>query len=387
MATHVGTAELLRLRLASQRIARRGGGAPAVPGETAELPGGASAVSGVLRQLLAVQAQDFAQAVWALGLRTPGATRADVAAALASGEVVRSWPMRRTLHFVAPDDLRWMLELTSARMIAATATQQRRRGLDQDILDRAGEVARTELGGGGAASRAEFTALLEGAGIGTTGQRGYHLIWYLAQIGLLCWGPPRGPGQALVLLDEWAPRRLALSREEALRHCALRYFTGHGPATVRDLAWWSKLTLTDARAGLAAAREQLTELEHGGETFWIATAEWDAAAAPAPAVHALPGFDEYLLGYQDGSHALTAEHASRIVPGTNGIFLPTIVARGRVVGTWRRAIAAGAVAVTPAPFTTLSMADAAGFARAAAAYARFLGLRLNPVGDGWPESR
>jgi hypothetical protein len=359
MAIEIERAELLRLRLAGQRIAP---------------PAGATVgPADVVRHMVAMQAQDFGQALWALGVRAPGTTRQQVLAEFARGTIVRSWPMRGTLHFVAPEDLRWMLQLTAGRTIASAATRQRQLGVDQDTVEGACDIVRTELTGGGALSRIEFTALLESAGISTAGQRGYYLIWHLALTGLLCWGPPRGSGQALVLLDEWAPAIEPVPHGEALRRFALGYFRSHGPATLKDFAWWSKLTMSDAKHALAEARGELTEVDCAGTTYWLAP---DQLAAPPAgwSVHALPGFDEYLLGYQDRSDALPAEHANRIVPGGNGIFLPVIVARGRIVGTWRRAVGKSAVSVTADPFERLSARDAAGLERAIKTYADFVGL-------------
>jgi hypothetical protein len=360
MAIDVSASEVLRLRLHAQRI----------EGSTS------TGVTDTVRHLLATQAQDFAQSLWALGVRTPGATRSAVLAALESGEVVRTLPMRGTLHFIPAEDLRWMLGVTSARMLRAASTRFRDLGLDQATLERAENLVARELAGGGSATRDEFMKLLEGAGISPEGQRGYHLIFFLSQRQLICWGPPRGTQQALVLVDEWIPNSRRLDGDESLREFALRYFAGHGPATVRDFAWWTKLTLTDARAGVAAASGDLTELTLNGASYWIATGELDAAAASgskasrsAAGVHALPGFDEYLLGYQDRSLALAEVHWDRIVPGKNGIFLPFILARGEVIGAWRRANRG--TAISPEYFAAATKAQNAGFERAAEAYLRF----------------
>jgi hypothetical protein len=357
MTHEVTTKRLLELRLHTQRIEHAPGGD----------------IAGTLRHLLAVQAQDFAQALWALGLRAPGSTRGDVLAALEHGAVVRTLPMRGTLHFVPAEDLRWMLSVTASRTLQSAATRFRNLGLDQATLDRAAQLTREALAGGESLSRDAFMKVLAAGGVAPDGQRGYHVIFYLTQLALVCWGPPSGTQQALVLVDDWIPRSREFERDEALREFALRYFAGHGPATVRDFAWWTKLTLADARAGLAAAASELTELTLDGTSYWIATSELDAAATSGalPALHVLPGFDEYLLGYEDRSAALAAEHAERIVPGSNGIFLPIVVDRGRVVGTWRRVPKSKDAAIEPEHFRAASKAQQAGFARAARAYAAF----------------
>jgi hypothetical protein len=200
------------------------------------------------------------------------------------------------------------------------------------------------------------------------------VIFFLAQRGIVCWGPPAGTQQALVLVDDWIPTHALPPREQSLADFTLRYFTGHGPATERDFAWWTKLTLADIRAAMAACGDHLTELTHRGVSYWIGTEALDAASrrAPASGVRALPGFDEYLLGYQDRSLALPDEHAQRIVPGNNGIFLPTITSAGRIVGTWRRAPGSRQQEIVPEHFAEASAAERAGFARAARGYARFM---------------
>jgi hypothetical protein len=356
MVTEVSAPELLRLREFTQRIA------PTTTGTVGE----------TVRHLLAVQAQDFPNALWAVGLRTGGSTRSDVLSSLERREVVRTLPMRGTLHFVAAEDLRWMLALSSERTLQSAKTRFEALGLDVATLERAARIVAKELAGG-AMSRDEFLKVLTGNGISTEGQRGYHLIFYLSQHSLVCWGPPSGPQQALVLVDDWIPAQVLPARDAALSGFALRYFASHGPATERDFAWWSKLTRSDVRAAVAACRHSLTELTLKGIRYWIATSELEAATGrkPTPGVRALPGFDEYLLGYQDRLLPLAAEHSHRIVPGNNGIFLPTITARGRVIGTWHRVPKSKTAEIEPEHFETASAAQHAGFARAAMHYSRF----------------
>ncbi|MBK4346106.1 winged helix DNA-binding domain-containing protein [Lacisediminihabitans changchengi] len=359
MAAAVGAAEILRLRLSAHRI---------------ENPSGVElSVVDVTRQLFALQGQDFIQGGWALGVRAPGSRLSDLIAALDAGTIVRSAPFRGTLFFLPAEELRWVLGVTAPRTIAGSATRQRQLGLDEAILDRARAATIAALQGGKALARDEYFALLRSIDIDPSAQRGYHVIWHLAQTGLICWGPASGTQQALVLLDEWVSTSRDLSGDEALRELALRYFTGHGPATLRDFAWWAKLTLASARTGLALAADDLVELEHGGESYWASAREIDLASGRrrSTAVHALPGFDEYLLGYTDRSLPLDDEHFARIVPGSNGIFLPMIVAGGRIVGTWRRAEKSGGVTVTPDAFGDLTTRETAAFALSRDAFARF----------------
>ena len=210
-----------------------------------------------VQRMLALQAQDFEAACWAVGTRTEGATRDDVFAALDSGAIVRSWPMRGTLHFVPPADLRWMLGVTTERMVAGLALRHRRLELEDEHFGTARELVHEALSGGRRISRAELMALWERNGIATGGQRGYHLIYYLAQTGLLCWGPLENGRQSLVLLDEWAPQARALEHDEALAEFFLRYLAGHGPATVKDFVWWTKGTMAGAKIAIAVLGDRI----------------------------------------------------------------------------------------------------------------------------------
>lgn len=356
MATDVTVREIVRLRQHTQRID----------------PRGADTAADTVRHLLAMQAQDFGNALWAVGVRTRHSTRSAVLAALQRGEVVRTLPMRGTLHFIAPEDLRWLLALTSSRTLQAARARFEALGLDSVALAKAESIALANVAGA-AFSREDFLTLLTRNGIAPDGQRGYHVIFYLAQRGVVCWGPPAGTQQALVLVDEWVPPQVLPDRDASLAALARRYFAGHGPATERDLAWWAKLPLADVRAGIAFASDSLTELTCAGTRYWIATSELPAAPGRTArtGVRALPGFDEYLLGYQDRALVLPAPYAERIVPGNNGIFLPMITSAGGVVGTWRRTPRSKAAQIDDDYFGVPTPSQLAGFARAAGDYARF----------------
>lgn len=331
--------DIALLRLAAQRIAG---------------PGFATAADTV-RWLTALQAQDYPGAVTSIALRTEPGTRHRVEAALNAGEVVRSWPMRGTLHFVLAEDLVWMLDLATKRVIAGAASRRAQLGLDTPTIEHARRLARDALAGGRQLHRDDLLARWDEAGLLTVKQRGYHLIWHLSQTGTLCYGPVRDGEQCIVLVDEWVPDPRRPEREEALGEWALRYFRSHGPATVKDFAWWTKLVAADVKAGLAVARPHLERIEVDGIEYLMdpeTPALLDSCRSRAHGVFLLPGFDEYLLGYQDRGAALPAEFAQRIVPGNNGMFQPTVIADGRVVGTWKRTGRGSRQTVLATPFTS-----------------------------------
>lgn len=291
-----------------------------------------------VRAMGCLQGQDYGGVLTSIALRSAEGTRASVEASLDAGEIVRSWPMRGTLHAVAAEDLGWMLGLTAEKVLRGAARRRETLGLTLAHVERAAEVAREVLDGGRRMIRAELLEAWRTAGLPVEQRSGYHLNWYVAQIGVTAFGPTRGREQELVLLDEWVPQPRRLEGEEAVAEWARRYFTSHGPATVRDFAWWTKLTLTQARAGVAACGDALEAVDVEGTEMLMDPATPDRMAglrSRARGVHLLPGFDEFMLGYQDRGAALPVAFAERICPGGNGMFRATLVADGQVAGVWR----------------------------------------------------
>ena len=201
----------------------------------------------------AVQAQDYASALWAVGQRTLGGTERSVEQALADGRIVRTWPLRGTLHLVAARDVHWLLALLGPRVVARSARRFAQLGLDERVVERAKHAFVRALAGGARLTRPEMRRVLDGAGVDTSGQRGYHLLWRCAVDGLLCLGPRQGKQHTFVLLDEWVPPGPTWTRDEALAEVARRYAQAHGPATLRDLTWWSGLAAAEARRAVALA--------------------------------------------------------------------------------------------------------------------------------------
>ncbi len=328
----------------------------------------ANDTTGVVRNLLALQAQDYAGALWSIGLRTASCTRAQVEVEHRERGIVRSWTMRGTLHFVAADDLPWMLSITGPRMVRAAEGRRRRLGIDEAQLARAERIVRDRLGGGGTASRAQLYTAWESEGLPTSAQRGIHFLGHLAQTSLIVlvghteWA----------LLDDVVPSPRVLERSAGLQEFALRYFNGHGPATVVDFATWSGLTLRDAREGMTAARERLEEFELDGQQFF----QRMNLEPAADGVLLLPGFDEYLLGYADRRAQLGGADTALIAPGANGLFRPTVIVDGQVAGTWQRSETGTRVSVSPEPFQAFSDATRHEIATQASRYADFIGLPL-----------
>jgi hypothetical protein len=322
----------------------------------------------------AMQAQDYAAAKWAIGARLPGATEADIEAAIADRTIVRTWPMRGTIHFVAATDIRWMLDLLAPRMMSGLAGRRQRLGIDQPTLDRSRDIICTALSGDQQIARPQLYKLLEANGIATAEQRGIHLLQQLCLEGLLCIAAHEGRQPTFALIADWAPQAETKPRDEALTELTRRYYTSHGPATEADFAWWSGLTRTDIRWALTCLGGELVSANFEGRQYWY------AAQTVAPTIgtglHLLPAFDEFFISYRDRSAMLEVEHHEKIVPGGNGMFKPIIVSHGQIIGTWKRTDKRGRVAVVAEPFWPVESAAISRLAIAAERYAHYRGLQL-----------
>ncbi|OMD37225.1 winged helix DNA-binding domain-containing protein [Paenibacillus odorifer] len=328
----------------------------------------------VVKKMGAMQAQDYMQAVWAIGLRSPASKLADVERAIAERKIILTWTLRGTLHFVPAEDVKWMLQLSAPRLASQTKRRMVELGLDDQTLESCRKIIVDALKGGKQMDRSVLLQLIEEEGIHTGNQRGYHMLWNCAYQGLICFGPMNGKQQTIVLLEEWVPGCRELSYEGALQELALRYFTARGLATVQDFAWWAGITLTDARRGLESVNNELQSEDINGSEYWM-TSHRPAPADEDSGVYLLPGFDEYILGYKDRSAVLEPETAPLIVPGNNGVFLPMIVVGGQVVGTWKRTIKKKGVEIVIHPFGELGNAKEAVF-KAAEKYAIFIDLPI-----------
>ena len=347
-------------------------------------PAPTTSVADVVTWFGAMQAQDDASGLWSLGVRLPELTRADVIGALERGEAVRTWPMRGTLHLVPAADAGWMVRLMGARSLARAGRRHEQLGLDSGDLQRAVDVLGAALRGT-RLTRAACLAVLEGAGIDTSSQRGYHLLLYAAQVGVTCVTPNAGRQPTFALLDEWAPRPHRPDRETALATMARRFVRSHGPVRVNDLVGWTGLAVADVRGGLASARSDVVEVSVAGVPMVVTREALDARLPPTTESgvvwRLLPAYDEYLLGYKNRALALTADQMKAVIPGRNGVFQATVVRDGRVVALWRRRETGTQSQVTVTPLETWAPGWTDAVRAEVEAYSRFLDLpvRLNGV--------
>lgn len=332
----------------------------------------AESAGSVVRELLAVQAENPSQATWAVASRTSEPAAADLDARLADGSVLRTHVLRPTWHFVAAEDIGWLLELTAPRVRPVFTRQLTGvHGLSDADLGRISEIVLDALSEQPDQTRDELADRLREHCTQPHGQLLMLLLGLLETDRLICSGRPREGAHTYALLADRvsAPRRL--DREEALAELALRYFTGHGPATERDLAYWATLTLGDVRRGLAQVSDRLASFEHDGRTFWHAPDDPPAAVEPEPAGHLLQILDEIYRGYQDSRMVLDSRG---VVPRGRETAIGMALVDAQMVATMKRTLGRRVVfEITPYD-GPLTPAQHAAVDEAAARYADFLGL-------------
>ncbi|MDA4129753.1 MAG: winged helix DNA-binding domain-containing protein [Thaumarchaeota archaeon] len=316
----------------------------------------------------AVQAQDYAGAKWALGLRMRKASDESIERAFNEGKILRTHVMRPTWHFVAPADIRWVCELTAPRVKAANRYMLRQLKLDHAVFSKSNKVISKALEGKLDLTRAELAQVLNDAGIKAEGLRLVYVIMNAELDALICSGPRRGKQFTYSLIEERCPESKNFGRVETLENLAKRYFASHGPATLSDFVWWSGLTTKDAEVGLSDAGSHFSPKELGGKTYWFPRqARTNERGVDAALL--LPTFDEFFVGYRSFDKSRRGEH-----PYTMPTFSSPVVSKGKVLGSWRREFKKGEVDIEIVTFGKLSGEEEEELSRSAQKYGEFMGV-------------
>lgn len=326
----------------------------------------------VVRSLGAVQSQDYAGAKWAIAQRTRRTSSAELDQLFNEGRILRTHILRPTWHFVMPADIRWMLKLTAPRVNAASAYYYRKLELDEPIFRRSNAAVARALEGGRQLTRVELASVLRESGITATGQRLAYLILRAELDAIVCSGALRGKQFTYALLDDRVPRAPTLERDEALAELTRRYLSSHGPARPQDFAWWSGLTVTDAKAGIEIVRPHLRQETVDGNTHWFA-ARRRTTRLKAPIIHLLPNYDEYFIAYKDHSSLVDSSLEKALKRNTDTLMAHIVVLNGKVVGGWRRAIKKDEVVIKTSLLKKLARPELDALAIAAEQYGRFIG--------------
>jgi len=321
----------------------------------------------IVKWLGAVQAQDYAGAKWALGLRLENSNDTAIEKAMHDGAIIRTHVLRPTWHFVSPADARWMIELTAPRINAFSAFMYRQLQLDGAIFKRSNDALAKALEGR-QLNRAEIKTVLQQAGVATDDLRFVHLLMRAELDRAICSGGRQGKQFTYALFDDRVPMSSPLAHEEALFRLAKTYFISRGPATLQDFTWWSGLAAADARIGLEAAKPDLIKIVTNSTEYWMGPNE-RVMSSRSPRAYLLPAFDEYAVAYKDRTAIVNPRYLKQ---AKQVIFAPSIVVNNQVVGTWKRTIKKDAVDVTLNPFGKLNQGQTKAIDAAADRYRKFI---------------
>lgn len=322
----------------------------------------------------ALQAQDFLMSKWAFGIRLRKSTESTIDNAINSGDLIRTHLLRPTWHFVSSDDIYWILELTAPRIKAAIGFRDRQLGLTAQIFNKSNSIIERALSGGNHLTRDELISELVKGGIELGENRASHILVRAETDGLVCSGKLKGAKPTYALLGEWVPVKNLRSHEESLKELARRYFRSRGPATLKDFSWWSGLTLKDSKHGLEMNKAELESKVIEDLTFWFGESQ-GFPERTANEIYLLPAYDEFLIGYSDRRASITAGNHGKAV-SNNGIFYPTIVQNGQILGTWKRKIKKGSLLIETSLFEPDNIFPEDLFSKVAASYSGFVNKEL-----------
>ncbi|HVF40359.1 MAG TPA: winged helix DNA-binding domain-containing protein [Gemmatimonadaceae bacterium] len=330
----------------------------------------------VVRWLGAVQAQDYSGAKWALAQRMRNTSNAALDAAFNRGDILRTHVLRPTWHFVAPDEIRWLLKLTAPRVHRAMSSYDRHLELTEAVYTKCMRILSRALRDGAFLTRAELSEALAKGGFEARGQRLAHIAMHAELEAIICSGPLRGKQFTYALLDDRVPPAVVPSRDESLAMLTRRYFESHGPATLQDYGWWSGLSMADVRRGVAMMGSDL-QSETMNDVTYLFAGDMRTSMMRKAIVHLLPNYDEHIVAYRD--HRASFDHAlldgGQIRVGSVSAHLVTL--NGFIVGGWRRTLTGDRVILDADMMLKLNRAQSAAFERCVNEYGRFMGLPVS----------
>lgn len=292
----------------------------------------------------ALQAQDYNMAKWALGIRIQDSTEVMINSEFDSGRIIRTHLLRPTWHIVSSDDIYWILALTAPGIKSSLKYRDRQLGLTDNIYRKCNKFFEKTLSDMNHKTRDELIGELADAGISTDNNRASHIFMRAELDGIICSGKQKSGKPTYALLEEWVPHKNKKSRKEALKELAKRYFSSHGPATLKDFSWWSGLTAGDSGLALDLNRSDLVSDKFENQTYWFAESDYKLKVTDKD-VYLMPAYDEFLIGYRDRTASLSLVYNRKAI-SNNGVFYPTILSGGQITGTWKRSIKGNHIILT-----------------------------------------
>ncbi len=320
-----------------------------------------------------MQSQEMISSKWAIGIRIPGATEKMVNKAIDKGEIIRTHVLRPTWHYVAPEDLHWMLHLSAPQIKAAMKFRHKFLQLTDPIVKKSKKIITKALSSGEHLTRKELTAILKKEKIDAQNEKGGHLLLCAEIEGIICSGAQRGKEITYALLEQRVLNGKTYPREEALGKLAIRFFTGHGPATVRDFIWWSGLSVTEGKMALELVKNDLESATINEQEYWFAQ-NLSIPSSKKSSGYLLPAFDEYIIAYADRS--LVVDESKKKSIFENGLFRNVILVNGKAIGLWKRVIKKDKTVLETQFFKPPTQAAIALARKGAKAYGKFVGQKV-----------
>lgn len=317
----------------------------------------------------AVQAQDYAAAKWSLGLRMRDTTDEAVENAFNEGKILRTHIMRPTWHFVMPQDIRWMQELTAPNVKKLMAHYNRKLELTDALFAKSNTAIAAALKKHSYLTRSEIKKVLADIGIQSDVQRLAHIVMWAELDQLICSGPRKGKQFSYSLLDTRAPKMKPVSRDEAIARLTLKYFVSHGPAQMKDFSWWSGLSAKDTKEGIAMVQSKLQKISLNNKTYYFSGPSNTKKRTLSEAL-LLSIYDEYTIAYKDRSDLGTEQYVKKFLAMGNAL-TAVMVLNGIITGTWKRELKKDSIIMRLRPLRTLTSAERNSFDNAVKRYGAF----------------
>ena len=321
----------------------------------------------------AVQSQDFPAAKWALSQRLNYLDNQVIEKSFNEGDIIRTHVLRPTWHFVHPEDLRWMLNITGDRVKRMMGTYNKVMGLSDEVFEKSKKIIKNAFEYEEFLTRNDLSEILKKEGITWNLNGLAHIIMMAEEDYLICSGPLRGKNHTYALASNRIKKSKNLNREEALKELVKRYFKSHGPAQIQDFTWWSGLLTKDVSLGIEANKDLKRE-EVEGKTYYYFDEPYESAGE---SIKLLPNYDEYTVAFRDRSIISPNVKMELLDTRQNVLFNNVILIDGKIDGLWRRTIKPKSVIIEKKLFRSLSISEEKKLKEEFEKYGEF--LNLSPI--------
>jgi hypothetical protein len=280
----------------------------------------------------AMQSQDYSMAKWAVGMRMQNPSDSAIEKSIDAGKIIRTHILRPTWHFVHANDIRWMMELSAPSVRKATQYVDKQVGLTDSIFKKVWKVIEIELSRDSNLTKEDLTDRLAKKKIEVEGLLATQILIRAELEMLICNGERKDNKVTYALFDRRIPPSESISRKDALVKLASVYFKSRGPATAKDFAWWSGLSMTDATFGISGLGSDLKSTSVDGLNYLYFENLQDHKKKVTAL---LPPYDEYMVGYTEGRDIAFPTDIDKSFIG-NGIFKPLVLFNNTIAGIWKK---------------------------------------------------